>query len=207
MVTAYNYARFLQRAIRSCLHQRYMENEVEIIVVGDASTDETLQVVEPFAEMDNFSFIRNEQNLGVAGAANIGFRAARGQLITRVDADDYVSELFAFMLATYMEFNHEVFGVACDYTIVDEFENPVERRRPDTHPISCGILYRKEWLTSVGLYDDGFRHCEEEELRLRLGSRYVVDRLALPLYRYRMHGKNKTSDPGYLATKSRLTRR
>jgi hypothetical protein len=42
------------------------------------------------------------------------------------------------------------------------------------------------------------RHCEEEELRKRIGKFYNVHNLSMPLYRYRMHGKNKTKSKDYL---------
>ena len=53
-------------------------------------------------------------------------------------------------------------------------------------------MYRKDLLTKAGLYDPRFRHLEEEELRRRLGEVYRIHHLRIPLYRYRMHGANKT---------------
>jgi glycosyltransferase involved in cell wall biosynthesis len=206
IVTAFNYADYLQRAIRSCMSQRYVEERTEVVVVDDASDDHTPDVVSPFVGLPRFQYIRHEQNLGVAAAANTGFRAAHGQYVTRVDADDFVSEIFAYFLATYLEHNHDLFGVACDYILVDSKENSLERRRPDEHPIACGVMYRKDDLIKSGLYNDSFRHCEEDELRTRLGERYVVDRLAMPLYRYRMHDTNKTKQAEYHRVRERFRR-
>ena len=59
-------------------------------------------------------------------------------------------------------------------------------------PISCGIMYRRDHLVNYGMYNQNFRHREEEELRQRLGSLYKIGYLEIPLYRYRMHEKNKT---------------
>ena len=42
------------------------------------------------------------------------------------------------------------------------------------------------------MYNPKFRHREEEELRIRLGSKYTIYNLNLPLYRYRVHNDNKT---------------
>lgn len=197
VITAYNYGDYLQRAVRSCLNQKYVEKEIEVIVVDDCSTDQTSNIVKPFMSDSRFQYIRHECNMGVAAAANSGFRAASGQYVARVDADDFISEYFVYFLSFYLESNHHLFGVSCDYTLIDETENTIERRRSDEHPIACGILYRKDILVAAGLYKASLRHCEELELRKRLGDSYVVERLGLPLYRYRMHNNNKTKKPEY----------
>ena len=53
-------------------------------------------------------------------------------------------------------------------------------------------MYNKKKLLNLGLYNNKFRHREEEELRKRLGRQYILDNLEVPLYNYRMHSKNKT---------------
>ena len=197
VITAYNYGLYVQRAVRSCLNQQILADQVEVIVVDDASDDNTEEILQPFMSDRRFNYIRNSVNKGVAAAANIGFRLASGQFVTRVDADDFVAENFAFFLVNFLEFNHDLLGVACDYVLIDDNEETIERRRPDQDPIACGILYRKDLLVLHGLYDENLRHCEEDELRVRLGDDYRVERLGMPLYRYRMHNNNKTKQPEY----------
>jgi hypothetical protein len=60
-------------------------------------------------------------------------------------------------------------------------------------------MYRRDILVRLGLYDPQFRHLEEKELRLRLGDYYKIHYLHIPYYRYRLHGKNKTSDQQIIA--------
>lgn len=192
VVTSYNYGDFIERCLRSCLSQYLPPSDYEVILVDDASEDHTLQVVEKFTAYPNFRVIENERNLGVAETANIGIRAALGQYVVRVDADDFVSASFLLFLATYLAENHDAFGVACDYVMVDEQGEKQVRRYAEREPISCGIMYRKDLLTKAGLYDPRFRHLEEEELRRRLGEDYRIHYLRIPLYRYRMHSANKT---------------
>jgi hypothetical protein len=115
-----------------------------------------------------------------------------------VDADDYISEKMLFLLQEYLAFNDDAFGVACDYLMVDENENVIERRQADQAPVSCGILYRRDLFVQAGLYNPEFRHREEEELRRRLGDYYRLHYLRMPLYRYRMHKNNKTKQPEYV---------
>lgn len=204
VITTYNYGAYVERCIRSCMNQRHVENNCEIIVVNDASTDGTEQIIEKFARFDNIHIINNESNLGVAESANIGIRAAVGQFVVRVDADDYISEQFVYMLQCFLEANHDFLGVGCDYHIVDENENIIERCSSNEKPISCGILYRRDLLVRAGLYNPDYRHCEEEELRQRIGSEYSILRIPLPLYRYRMHRSNKTKQSDYLEFRDRF---
>ena len=192
IVTSHNYGAFIERCVRSCLSQSLPASEYEVIVVDDSSTDQSVAIIEKFKSFPNFRVIANERNVGVAESANVGIRAALGQYVVRVDADDYVNSHFLLFLTTYLAENHDAFGVACDYVMADDAGEKQERRSAEEHPISCGILYRKDLLTKAGLYDPHFRHLEEEELRSRLGERYRIHYLRIPLYRYRMHASNKT---------------
>jgi hypothetical protein len=77
---------------------------------------------------------------------------------------------------------------------VDEFGNKLERKYAEKEPISCGIMYRTDLISQLGLYNGMFRHREEEELRTRLAEYYKIQHLRIPLYRYRMHKSNKTKN-------------
>ena len=199
IVTSYNYSAYIERCIRSCLDQAFPKDQYEVILVDDASTDNTLSIVEKFKTFSQFRLIENKVNVGVAEASNIGIRASLGRYVVRVDADDYVNKNFLLFLITYLESNHEAFGVACDYIVIDEHEDKGERRFADRNPISCGIMYRKDLLAKVGLYDPNFRHLEEEELRQRVGDYYGIHYLHIPLYRYQTHRSNKTKEVDEIA--------
>ncbi len=85
IITAYNYARFLPEALRSCLAQTYQP--VEIIVVDDGSTDNTREVVAGFPEVKYIY----QPNQGVTSALNVGLSHAQGEFIQFLDADDTLS--------------------------------------------------------------------------------------------------------------------
>jgi glycosyltransferase involved in cell wall biosynthesis len=166
--------------------------DFEVIVVDDRSTDHTSEVLKNFEGIENLRIIRNEENKGVAGSANVGIRAARGQFVVRVDADDYVMGNMISHMSDYLYANHDAFGVSCDYVYVDNQEEKIERVYAEEKPISCGIMYRKDLLIEYGMYNEAFRHREEEELRKRIGERYKIHHSRMPFYRYRMHKENKT---------------
>ncbi|MEM9773554.1 MAG: glycosyltransferase family A protein [Chloroflexota bacterium] len=195
IITSYNYGDYIERCLRSCLSQNFQKNQYEVIVVDDASSDNTLGVLEKFnTYFDNFRYIVNQKNLGVAESSNIGIKASLGRYFVRVDADDYINPDLLFFLTRYLEENHDAFCVSCDYFLVDDFGNKIERKYAQTDPVSCGIMYRTDVISKLGLYNKDFRHREEEELRARLADYYNIHHLRIPLYRYRMHNNNKTKN-------------
>ena len=193
VITNYNYSRYLDRCIRSCLNQNNIN--VEVIVIDDASTDNWEEVVEPFKEY--IRFVHLPENVGVATAANIGIKQSRGRFFMRVDADDFISPDTCYFLHYYMQKNRDAFGVACDYILVNNYEEKIERKYANKDPVSCGIMYRKNLFLELGGYNPKMRHREEEEIRKRLGDKYTIHNLNIPFYRYRMHDKNKTKQPEY----------
>ena len=193
IVTNYNYSKYLPRCIRSCLSQKHID--IEVIVVDDCSTDNSLDVLKPFYK--DIQIIRNKKNVGVAAAANTGINLARGRYVVRVDADDFVNSDMCYFMSIYLDSNHDAFCVSCDYILVDEYENILERKNAEKDNISCGIMYRRELLIELGSYNPGMRHKEEVELRKRLDEFYNIHHLKIPFYRYRMHKNNKTKQPEY----------
>jgi glycosyltransferase involved in cell wall biosynthesis len=197
IVTNFNYGNYVQRCLRSVINQKNVNHEV--IVVDDCSTDNSLEMIRVF-ESDIRLFI-TPINSGVAAAANIGIKNAKGQFVIRVDADDYVSSDMSYFMKTYLESNHDAFCVSCDYSLVDNHENIIERKYAEDSPVSCGIMYRKDLFLQLGGYNDNMRHREEEELRKRLGDYYKIHHMRIPFYRYRMHSHNKTKSREYEETK------
>ncbi len=191
VIPAYNAERYIGRAIRSILNQRF-SGDYEVIVVNDASTDRTSYAVELFA--DAIRAIHNPNNLGLPGSLNVGIKAARGKYLVRLDADDYVSDDYVAILYRFLELNPHMDAVACDYYLVNDSEEIIARRSCEHDPIGCGIMFRIDHLIDIGLYDDRFLMHEDRDLRLRFLKKYKIHRIELPLYRYRRHESNMTNN-------------
>ena len=205
IITNYNYGRYLERCIRSCLNQNLnnlgtssLNRGYEIIVVDDNSTDNSKKIIKKFSKTPNFRFILNPKNIGVAASSNKAILKAKGKYVIRVDSDDFISNHLINILSYYLDENKEKFAVACDYHLVDEDEIKISKVSARVKPISCGIMYDRSKLIKYGLYNIKFRHREEEELRLRLGDKYNLSYIDLPLYRYRIHKTNKTKSNEYI---------
>ena len=192
IIPFYNREKYLARCVRSILSQTFSRKRYEIILVDDGSTDNSLEALIPF--LDDIILIRNDLNKGLPYSLNRAIKKASGQFILRLDSDDFVSSRFIDFLSYYLLKNTNVHAVACDYYLVDDDENIIERKNSSSYPIGCGILFRKDSLVSVGLYDSSKRIDEDKDLMQRFKECCTVDRLAIPLYKYRMHDANMTGD-------------
>ncbi len=83
IITYYNSENYMNQSILSALNQTY--KNIEIIVVDDGSTDESIKVIEKYSE--NIKIIR-QNNLGGGAARNRGLQEATGNYIKFLDADD-----------------------------------------------------------------------------------------------------------------------
>jgi hypothetical protein len=86
LINNFNYARYLPQSIESALAQSYPG--VEVLVVDDASSDDSRQVIERYGA--RVIPVLQERNGGQGAAINAGFRACRGDIVMLLDADDYL---------------------------------------------------------------------------------------------------------------------
>ena len=85
VIPSYNRAHLVKRAIDSVLNQTY--REFEVIVVDDASTDGTAEIVKGLADQ-RVRYVKHQANRGVSESRNTGIKAAKGHLIGFLDSDD-----------------------------------------------------------------------------------------------------------------------
>lgn len=90
LIPAYNVERWLPRCLNSILSQ--VEDDIEIVIVDDGSTDTTLQCANEFAEKWNDIRVFSKHNEGVGAARNYLLDKACGEFIWFVDSDDYIAE-------------------------------------------------------------------------------------------------------------------
>ena len=192
VITCHNYARYLARAIRSAINQNYSRKKYEILVVNDASTDETMDVMNSF--MGYIRPVHLDKNIGLSEARNIGIKRALGKYVVNVDADDYIGESLLLIESAFMEQHADWDAVSCDYDLIDDEGNVLETKSGKEETIACGIMFKKDMLFDIGLYDPRFKAMEEKELRQRFESKYKIENINLSLYRYRRHDNNLTND-------------
>ncbi|MDY4280001.1 MAG: glycosyltransferase [[Pasteurella] mairii] len=89
VVPIYNSEEYLVDCIESLINQTY--KNIEIILVNDGSTDNSLTICEKYSQQYDFIKLINKVNSGVSDARNSGILVAKSELIMFVDSDDYVS--------------------------------------------------------------------------------------------------------------------
>jgi glycosyl transferase family 2 len=90
-VPTYNYARFLPRTIESVLAQTH--RDLELVVLDDASTDDTPSVVARYAGEERLRYERYERNIGLFANFNRCLEVARGEYVKVLCADDWLDPL------------------------------------------------------------------------------------------------------------------
>jgi len=90
IIPAYNVADFVGECIESVISQNI--NDLEIIIINDGSTDNTLEICNKYASKDNRIRIIDQSNKGVSAARNNGLKNCNGDWVMFVDADDWLEK-------------------------------------------------------------------------------------------------------------------
>lgn len=188
IVPVYNQHRFVGKCLRSILLQDFQD--LEIIVVNDGSTDDSLAIIQDIAAQDSRIVVINKTNEGVSFARRDGLKAAKGDYITFVDSDDYLPS--QALQTLYDIILHEDVDIVAGQFI--RKMGPIRRKeqwpseiadrkitRPelwDKYYISymgvnilpvqmCGKLYKKavidKAMSEVSLFSDTIRTMGEDE--------------------------------------------
>ncbi|MFP7470623.1 glycosyltransferase family A protein [Niallia taxi] len=88
IIPVYNVEAYITRCLDSLKNQTY--KHIEIVVINDGSTDNSLSIVEEIGKTENRIRIYNKENGGQASARNLGISIARGEYFMFVDSDDYL---------------------------------------------------------------------------------------------------------------------
>lgn len=115
IIPMHNTEEYIERCIRSVINQTY--KNLEIIIVNDGSTDDSLQICERLKGEDTRIKIINQENKGVSGARNAGLESATGEYIGFIDSDDFLEKNMYEKLIGYIEKYDADFASARAYMI------------------------------------------------------------------------------------------
>lgn len=93
VITAYNVEKYIKKAINSVLNQTY--KNIEIIVVEDCSTDNTLKIIKDLQKTDTtfpINLVQHKENVGAGLSRRDGIKASTGDFIMLLDADDWLNK-------------------------------------------------------------------------------------------------------------------
>jgi len=99
IIPCYNCADTLRDAVNSCYTQGFAEQEFEIVMVDDGSTDSTYQLMKTLArEKSNIKLVRHEVNKGGGATRNTAVRSSKGEVVFCLDSDDMLKENTLFYM-------------------------------------------------------------------------------------------------------------
>lgn len=207
VIPLYNYAKYVESAIKSVSEQEY--TDYEVIVVNDGSTDESLEVATK-AVRDHLESksvrtrVLTKPNGGVASTRNYGIQHAEGKYILCLDADDQLGNPRALrILASHLDTQKELGLVYTGLELMDEsgnsrgvsawpseFDYDSQVRGANQIPTCC--MFRKDAWLRAGKYKSRYEPAEDAELWLMITTfGYNAKQVTKePWFRYRLHSNS-----------------
>jgi len=120
IIPVYNTEKYLKKCLNSIINQTL--KDIEIICINDGSTDNSLKILENYAQKDDRIIIQNQKNSGAGSARNKGISLARGECLYFIDSDDFVDiTLLEKMYNQITKTNADI--CLCKRTDYDELRN------------------------------------------------------------------------------------
>jgi glycosyltransferase involved in cell wall biosynthesis len=215
LINNYNYGAFISEAIKSALNQTVKFDE--IIVVDDASTDNSAELLARFAQTNNVKYIIKEKNQGQLSSFNEGFLAATGEILFFLDADDIYEPQYLETALNFYNRRSECDFLFCAYKKFGQIEGIFQT---DVVDVDLGYsvirtLCNGEWIGSITSTLSMRREIiskflpipNTEDWRVRAddclvwGASLVGAKkfyMSSPLVRYRIHQNNQYHNKKFL---------
>lgn len=199
VLPTYNGARYLEEAVDSCRQQTF--TEWELIIVDDASTDGTPEIVSRLAAEDaRIRCIRHSENRKLPAALNTGFSAAQGRFFTWTSDDNRYEPTALEAMHDFLRQHDQVDIVYTDSYHIDA-DGKVLCRKTVAPPeglisgnvIGASFLYRRQVHLDLGGYDQTLFLVEDYDFWLRASTRFRIAPLHSSLYYYRLHDGSLTT--------------
>ena len=211
VIPVYNCEGTIGRCVASARGQTL--EEIEILLINDGSTDESLALCQQLAAEDGRIRVVSQENMGLSGARNTGIREARAELLTFLDGDDYLDPDFCQATLERLEETGADLVVA-DFDYVTEEGEVLERPSPIRdevrtgrealswlqgelyfyYVISCARLFKASLFDQISYPVGRLREDEFVAHQLFFASRRVAS-LQRVLYHYVQHPGSIMSAP------------
>ncbi len=209
VMPVYNAEKYLKQSIESILNQTY--KEFEFIIIDDGSTDNSLNILKKYAEVDERIKIITRENKGLVHTLNEGIRKSEGKYVARMDADDICNPK---RFEKEMEFliENEEYGVVASFVSIfgnaysseENLKLEVKHNNENFELLDllCGISYichpsvivKKELFDLYGYYKAEYKYSEDLELWTRFMINGVkIKNLPCKLINYRKDVGSKTN--------------
>ncbi|NJL86466.1 MAG: glycosyltransferase family 2 protein [Leptolyngbyaceae cyanobacterium SM1_1_3] len=200
VIPTYNRERLVHTAIKSVLNQTL--KDFELIVVDDASTDQTQAVVNHFGD-SRVQYLRHQKNSGVSAARNTGLAVAQGYYIAFLDSDDeWLLNKLEKQVSQFESVSNKVGMIYTWLQIVDEQKTVQKLRQPTASGnLQEDLLYKNfvgtpstaiiksEYIKKTDGFNTHLRCCEDWDMWLQLSRYCEFAFVAEPLVQYCEHSE------------------
>ena len=204
LIPTYDSVEFIEDTVRSIINQTY--KNIEIVIVDDASTDGTVEILEKLEREDKrIKLSKNKKNLGITDNMNNGIRKCEGKYIAILDGDDWAYPYRIEEQVKVMEENPKVvlcsgYMDICDedlnirgtrtYPLRDnDIRKAMVRYDPISHPAS---MWRTSELKKTTLYSSKFPICRDYDLIVRISEFGKYENIPKSLIKYRVRKNSET---------------
>lgn len=198
ILPTHNGEKYLAESIESCLEQTY--SNFELIIIDDASTDNTPSIIKEYANKDSRIIpLRNEINLKLPASLNKGFAVSTGDYLTWTSDDNRFAPNAIKHLTEYLNKHKSVDFVYSNFYFIDENGNILNKFNAfkpqfifNKNCIGACFMYRRKVYAAIGDYSADAFLVEDYEYWLRIHQQFNMHKLEEYLYFYRSH-KNSLS--------------
>ncbi len=199
----YNRADLIGQTISSVIAQTY--TNWELIIIDDASTDTTQEVVESFAKKDNrIHYIRREHHAGISANRILGIEKASGKYIAMIDSDDiWIDHDKLAKQVAFLESHSGYALVGTQIQTIDTVGTPIGTMIFETSDdkirsrillrnqfAQSSVLFSKKAALDVGSYNTSYTVNEDYDFWLALGTKYKFANIPDIATGYRVHDKS-----------------
>jgi len=189
IMSTYNNANFLPKAIKSVLLQSFFD--FEFIIINDNSTDNTEDTIKNFSD-ERIVYLKNEENKGLIFNLNKGLEIARGEYIARIDSDDCWSDKDKLQKqVNFLEQNPDFALVGTWAQVYDkdgikkyqikyfsDFDQIKKKILFKNCFVHSSVVFRKNCAKECGGYNVEEKYIEDYGLWLRMGEKYKLGNIA-----------------------------
>lgn len=192
IIPTYNRVHVLSRAIESVFAQTY--RNFELIIVDDGSTDGTAEMVQLFGRPE-IRLVRHSKNRGQNTSLNSGIEASKGKFCAFLDSDDEWLPDYLARIMDCFDYDPELgcvysWAIICDeatgkseiamrFTAAGDIYRDALTQGYVSHMIT--LVVKRDLLFQVGLFDEGFEVCQDDEMCIRLTKVAVFGLIPEPL--------------------------
>jgi glycosyltransferase involved in cell wall biosynthesis len=224
IMPCYNHGRFVSESAAAVLAQTF--SDLELIVVDDASTDNSMEVLRTLAKTDSrVKIIAHEKNRGPSGSRNDGVGSARGEFVAFCDADDIWKPEKLARQIRLLEEHPDCDITYCESEIIDETGRRTQLLFSGEYPVPSApsgnlfealctanfintqtLLARRSALGDRLAFDERVRLAEDWWLWIRLARhhRFVYDSEPLALYRVHTQSTGLTQKPAFSRSRCKV---